>query len=151
MNTLFASPALRLFGICYLILVLKMVAVGAYTSVLRIRGKVYASPEDYEFQRLTPAPSPNEDIERARRAHRNDLENILPFFGVGLLYALSRPSLFAAEIYYVGYTVARSLHSVFYIRSMQPYRTIAFTVALLLMLAMLLTTLVWLLRVAPTP
>jgi uncharacterized MAPEG superfamily protein len=43
------------------------------------------------------------------------------------------------------YTVARVLHSIFYIRSMQPHRTVAFTVALLLMLGMLLSTLVWLL------
>lgn len=151
MSTLFASPALRLFGITYLILVLKMVAVGAYTSVLRIRGKVYATPEDYAFQGLRPQNGPHEDIERVRRAHRNDLENILPYFGVGLLYALSNPSLAAAEVYFIGYTIARVLHSVFYIRSMQPHRTIAFGVALLLMLAMLVSTLVWLCTVAPTP
>lgn len=145
METVLANPALRLFGVTYLILVLKMVAVGAYTSVLRIRGGVYATGEDYTYRGLSPKAGTNEDIERARRAHRNDLENILPFFGVGLLYALSNPSLTAARIYFVGYAVARVLHSVFYIRSMQPHRTAAFGVALFLMLAMLLTTLISLL------
>jgi len=141
MDTLLANPALQLFGITYLILVLKMVAVGSYTSIMRTRRGVYATPEDYELQGATPKGG-DEDIERARRAHRNDLENILPFFGVGLLYALGNPSMFAARIYFIGYMLARILHSVFYIRSMQPHRTIAFGVALLLMLAMLVTTLV---------
>jgi hypothetical protein len=46
-----------------------------------------------------------------------------------------------ARIYFIGYATARVLHSVFYIRSMQPHRTIAFGVAAILMLAMLVTTL----------
>jgi len=140
-----ANPAVRLFGVVYLILVVKMVIVGAYTSILRIGRKVYASPEDYAFQNLTRQVDQDADIERARRAHRNDLENILPFFGVGLLYALSHPSMTMARIFFIGYLLARVLHSVFYIRSMQPHRTAAFGVALLLMLGMLLTTLVSLL------
>ena len=150
MITLYSSPALRLFAITYLILVVKMVVVGFYTSSLRIRRKVYATPEDYELQGL-PRAGVDEDIERARRAHRNDLENILPYFGVGLLYTFINPSMFAAEIYFIGYTVARVLHSIFYIRAMQPHRTIAFGIALVLMLAMLVTTFVWVLRLSSTP
>ncbi len=149
MNTAFASPALRLFGITYLILVLKMVAVGFYTSSIRLRRKVFATPEDYALQGLAAAAGGDADIERARRAHRNDLENILPYFGVGLLYAFSNPSMVAASIYFIGYTVARILHSIFYLGAMQPYRTVAFTVALLLMLAMLVQTLISLLTLAP--
>jgi len=141
MNTLLTNPALRLFGITYLILVLKMVAVGAYTSILRMRRGVYATPEDYNLLGIA-AKAIDEDIERARRAHRNDLENILPFFGVGLLYALTDPSLFAARIYFIGYLLARILHSIFYIRQMQPHRTIAFVVAMTLMLIMLVATLI---------
>jgi glutathione S-transferase len=145
MDTILSNPALRLFGVAYLILVFKMVAVGAYTSVLRMRSNVYAAPEDYAFQGVAVQAGANPDVERARRAHRNDLEQILPFFGVGLFYAWSHPSMVAAWLYFGGYTVARVLHSVFYIRAMQPHRTVAFTVALLLMLGMALTTLVRLL------
>ncbi len=148
MSTLFISPVMRLFGVVYLLLVVKMVAVGFYTSSIRIRRKVYATPEDFEFQQLPPKER-DPDIERARRAHRNDLENILPFFGVGLLYAWTNPSMVAASIYFIGYAVARYLHTIFYLAAIQPHRTIAFTVALLLMLAMLVNTLVWLFAYAP--
>jgi uncharacterized MAPEG superfamily protein len=139
---LLAAPAVHLYAIVALLLVLKMVAVGFYTSAVRIRRRVFATPEDYALRNLAPAGVPDEDVERVRRAHRNDLENVLPFLVVGLLYALTGPSLAAARIYLIGFLVARTLHSVFYIRTMQPHRTIAFTVGMVLMLAMLVTTLV---------
>ena len=110
-TTLLNNPALRLFGVTYLILVLKMVAVGYATSFYRIRDKHFATPEDYRLQGLTPKTGVNEDVERARRAHQNDLENILPYFGVGLLYALTNPSLGMARLCFIGFTVARILHS----------------------------------------
>lgn len=103
-----------------------MIAVGGYTSVLRLRRRVYATGEDYRMQGMEPETKTDEEIERVRRAHQNDLENILPFFGVGLFYALSGPSMLAAQISFIGFTLARILHSLFYIRGLQPYRTLAF-------------------------
>jgi len=135
------NPALQLLGVVYLVLVLKMVAVGSYTSMIRIRRGVYATPEDYQLQGLPPKAA-DEDVERARRAHRNDLENILPFFGAAFFYALTQPSMFMARIYFVGFATARVLHSVFYIRQQQPQRTIAFSIGLLLMLLMVISTLI---------
>jgi uncharacterized MAPEG superfamily protein len=142
MDALLNNPALRLFGITYLILVVKMMAVGWYTSFHRISKGVFATPEDYRLQGVAPKAGANEDVERARRAHRNDLENILPFFGVGLLYALTNPSMTAASIFFIGFGMARVLHSVFYLAEMQPHRTIAFGVGQVLTMLMLLTTFV---------
>ena len=139
-------PAVRLFAVVYLLLVLKITAVGSYTSILRLRRKVFATPEDYRLQGLAPRQNADPDIERVRRAHQNDLENILPFFIVGFLFLMTRPTLLAAQIYGIGYLVARTLHSVFYIRSMQPHRTIAFALGGVLTLAMLVQTLVAVLR-----
>jgi glutathione S-transferase len=136
------DPVVRLYVVVYVLLVLKMAAVGTYTSVLRLGRKVYASPEDYRVQGLAPRSSVDEEVERVRRAHRNDLENVLPFFVVGFLFLLTRPSLRAAAIYLVGYLVARILHSVFYIRGLQPHRTIAFAAGGVLTLAMIVQTLV---------
>jgi len=141
MDALLTNPALRLFGITYLILVLKMVAVGYATSVYRIRDKHFATPEDYRLQGLTPKTGVNEDVERARRAHQNDLENILPYFGVGLLYALSNPSPGMARLCFIGFTVSRILHSVFYLLQLQPWRTIVWSIAHGLLLLMTLSTL----------
>jgi len=141
-----SDPVVRLFAVVYLLLVLKIALVGGYTSILRLSRKVFATPEDYRLQGLAPRATVDEDIERVRRAHQNDLENILPFFIVGLFYLMTHPSMLAAEIYGIGYLVVRTLHSVFYIRSMQPHRTIAFTLGSVLTLAMLVQTLVVVLR-----
>ncbi|MBI4516334.1 MAG: MAPEG family protein [Deltaproteobacteria bacterium] len=145
MDLLTQYPALPVLGVVYLILVLKMIAVGSYTSSIRLRRGVYATPEDYELQGRTPPALPDEDIERARRAHRNDLENILPFFGAALFYALTQPSMFMTRVYFWGFCLARICHSVFYIRHRQPHRTIAFSVGLILMVLMVLSTLISLL------
>ena len=136
------DPVVRLYVVVYVLLVLKMAAVGTYTSVLRLGRKVYASPEDYRVQGLAPRSTVDEQVERVRRAHRNDLENVLPFFVVGFLFLLTRPSLRAAAIYLVVYLVARILHSVFYISGLQPHRTIAFAAGGALTLAMIVQTLV---------
>jgi uncharacterized MAPEG superfamily protein len=147
MPHLLGDPVVRLLVVVYLLLVLKMAAVGSYTSVLRLRRKVYATPEDYALQGLARRSTVDEDIERVRRAHRNDLENILPFFVVGFLFVLTGPSYTTAAVYLIGYLIARTLHSIFYIASLQPHRTIAFAAGGFLTIAMLVQTLVAVARV----
>ena len=147
-DAVLANPALRLFAIVSLVLVLKMALVGVYTSTLRVGRKVFATPEDYALQGMAVKGGTDPDIERVRRAHQNDLENILPFFVVGFFFALTRPPLVAAEIFFVGFALARILHSVFYIRAMQPHRTIAFAAGSVLSGVLLVWTLVALLRAA---
>lgn len=139
------SPAMRLLGISYLLLVLKMILLGAYTSYLRIQSGVFATPEDARFHSGAVDESARDQIERSRRAHRNDLESILPFFGVGLLYALTGPSTVAAAIYYLGFAAARILHTIAYVKQWQPHRTVAFSIALVLLVLMTFVTLVSLL------
>lgn len=134
------DPVVRLLGLVSVLLVVKMILVGTWTSIIRLRRNVYATPEDYAFRGLTPAAARDADVERTRRAHRNDLENILPFLVVAPFYALTGPSLGAARIVFWGFFVARTLHSVFYIRGSQPYRTLAFAVGQTLFVVMLVTT-----------
>jgi prostaglandin-E synthase 1 len=140
------APAVRLYAICALLLVLKMMAVGGYTGMLRIRRRVFASPEDYRFQGMEPAGRSDPEIERARRAHRNDLENVLPFLAVGPIYAASEPSSLGAWVCFVGFTTARILHSVFYLRGLTPHRTVAFGIGFALTLWMVLASIWALLR-----
>lgn len=116
----------RLYAICALLLVLKMLALAAYTSSLRMRKHVYAAPEDYAFQGRPVTKASDPDVERARRAHRNDLENVLPFLVVAPIYVLSGPSELGAWISFVGFTTARILHTLFYVLEAMPHRTIAY-------------------------
>lgn len=134
-----AYPALATLGIVTCVLVLKMTAVGLATTFQRMRHLRFASPEDLA---LVPDASTerHDDIERARRAHRNDLENIPPFLLVALFFALTRPPATAVAIYYWGFTAARIAHSVFYLRSAQPFRTVSYTIGWLALVAMTIHT-----------
>ena len=140
-----AIPAFRLYGIVAILLVLKILAVANYTSYLRIRRRVNATPEDYALQGLAARGTVDPDIERVRRAHQNDLENILPFLIIGLVFALTGPSIVPAAIYFIGFLVARVLHSVFYIASLQPHRTVAFALGGAFLVVMMVHTFIRLL------
>ena len=110
-----SEPTLSLFTICAAILTLKMLLMATLVGVLRnVRG-VHIAPEDYRLLGRTPRP-PDELIERVRRAHQNDVENILPFLGVGLLFALSGGSATVAWWLFLVFTVSRFLHTVFWPR-----------------------------------
>jgi glutathione S-transferase len=75
----------------------------------------FRSPEDLRKTPLNPHPdpsqlAPNESVERIRRIHQNDLEN-LPFFLVaGFLFVLAAPPLVLAQWLLYGYVVSRLLH-----------------------------------------
>ena len=136
---LLESLPARLYAICALLLVLKMMGLAVYTSALRMRKGVYASPEDYGFQGKPASGRSDPEVERARRAHRNDLENVLPFLIVGPLYVLSGPSVAGAWTCFVGFTAARILHTLFYLRSAMPHRTLAYGAGFLITLWMVLS------------
>jgi uncharacterized MAPEG superfamily protein len=145
MNALLADPVIRLYAICTAILVIKVLLTANATGILRTGRKVYATPEDYRLFGQEPAMARDEDIERVRRAHQNDLENVLPFFAVGLVYALTGPSYAAAAALFIIFTAARVAHTVVYIAALQPWRTIAFALAQLALYVMAITALVRLL------
>ena len=74
----------------------------------------------------------DEDVERVRRAHRNDLENILPFFIAGFFYVLTNPSVFIAVNLFRAAAIARIVHTSVYavVVVPQPARGIAFFVCI---------------------
>lgn len=142
--SLLAQPAVRIFAFWYLILVVKMLMLVFRTSAARMQSSTFASPEDYAAVGATPPPGGagvDERIERLRRALQNDLESILPFFGVGLIYALSSPSLGMARFLFAGFALSRIAHTIFYLRGRQPHRSVAFLLGMLFFLWTLLLAL----------
>ena len=120
------DPAYSAWALASLVVVLKTMGVGIYTSVLRVRAKTYASPEDYVRQGHPIPDKPDPDVECARRIHRNDLENGLPFFVVGAIYASTDPSSLGLAITFVGFPLARCAHTWFYATGRMPHRTVAY-------------------------
>lgn len=139
------NPAFPVFAICSAILVVKMMFVGHYTAMVRVRRKAYLNPEDArQFSRIDETViTEHPDVERGLRAHRNDLESTLPFLAIGLIYLLLGASPGLAMGLFIGFTLFRCLFSVFYLRGVQPWRSLSFTAAEICLAVMLIQTLYW--------
>lgn len=86
--------------------------------MLKVNGG-WASPEDLRPGMINKTPDvsqldSNDYVERSRRMHRNDLENIPAFWISGFLFVLAEPSLILAQILLYGFVVARLMHSIAY-------------------------------------
>ena len=67
------------------------------------------------------------------------------FFAIGLIYVLSGASPLGAKICFPIFTGARVLHSIVYVRALQPWRTMSYAISALSLVAMSVLILVTLL------
>lgn len=127
------GPNWRTLIIVNVLLVFKLMLNSNITTYYRVRRKAYAAPEDYTAKQLSAAEQDDADVERTRRAHLNDLENVVPFMLLSVLALLVRPSpwLYASLLW--GFLGARTAYTIFYLRALTPHRSIAFGVGALLM------------------
>ncbi|XP_076454583.1 microsomal glutathione S-transferase 1-like [Babylonia areolata] len=94
----------------------KTVLMGPLTSVFRIKNKVFSNPED--VARFAPGKSINTNddmVERIRRCHQNDLENVVPFTLIGLFYVSAEPDPDIALRIFRIFAASRMLHTVAYL------------------------------------
>lgn len=110
------NPLVATYAIAASLMILKAVAMSWLTVARMMQQKGgFRSPEDLRKTPLNPAPDPkqlepNERVERIRRIHMNDLENIPFFLAAGFLFILTEPSLLLAQWLLYGYAVSRFLH-----------------------------------------
>ncbi|XP_008942074.1 PREDICTED: microsomal glutathione S-transferase 1 [Merops nubicus] len=119
LTKLLDNEAFQAYATYATIVLLKMMLMSLLTVYFRITRKAFANPEDVAtFGRGETAKKylrTDADVERVRRGHLNDLENIVPFLGIGLLYALSGPELSTALLHFRIFAGARVLHTFAYL------------------------------------
>ena len=69
-------------------------------------------------------------------AHRNAMENFLPFVPLGFLLATSTPTSAVWSGVVIAFASFRFLHFVAYVNAKQPFRTLSFAGGWILMVAM---------------
>jgi glutathione S-transferase len=115
------NPLFATYVIAASLMILKAVSMSWLTVVRMMQEKGgFRSPEDLRRTPLNPQPDPkqlerNERVERIRRIHLNDLENLPFFLAAGFLYVLTNPSLLLAQWLLYGYVVSRLLHFAAYL------------------------------------
>ncbi|XP_001180933.2 microsomal glutathione S-transferase 1 [Strongylocentrotus purpuratus] len=134
------SEELSYFATYVSIVILKMVVLSPLTGYFRHQGNAFSNPEDMvSLKEKDRKPIFNDPmVERVRRCHLNDLENIVPFFALGLLYALtSGASTTTIVWHYRFFVVARLFHTIAYIGALpQPSRGLGFLVGLVVNVSM---------------
>jgi glutathione S-transferase len=114
------NPVFVTYMIAAAIMILKLMGQGWMTvyRMLKIGGG-WATPEDVQAGLINRNPHPeqlesNDYVDRSRRMHRNDLENIPAFVACGLLFVATGPTYLLANILMYGFVGARLGHSLAY-------------------------------------
>jgi glutathione S-transferase len=115
------DPLFATYAISAALMMLKAIGMSWLTVARMMTAKAgFRSPEDLRKSLLNPVPDVkqlerNERVDRIRRIHLNDLENLPFFLAAGLLYVLTSPSLRLAQVLLYGYVISRLLHFVAYL------------------------------------
>lgn len=110
------NPVFATYVIAASAMILKMMGQGWITVARMMKaGGGFLNPEDANKGATNPNPrpgqlDPDDYVERSRRMHRNDTENIPLFLVAGLLFVLTQPPLWLAQALLYGYVVSRVLH-----------------------------------------
>lgn len=114
------NPVFVTYMIAGAIMILKIMGQGWMTVYRMLKSNSgLASPEDLQVGLINKNPSPdqleiNDYVDRSRRMHRNDLENIPAFLACGLLFVAAGPSYLLANVLMYGFVGARLLHAIAY-------------------------------------
>ncbi|MBL9050830.1 MAG: MAPEG family protein [Tabrizicola sp.] len=143
------NPVFVTWLIATALTVLKVMGQGWMTVYRMMKvGGGYAAPEDLRPGLINKAPDPkqlevNDYVDRSRRMHRNDLENIPAFWAAGLIFVAVAPPLWLAQVLMYGFVVSRAAHAVAYATAQShEVRATFYTVGSLIVMAMTLYALV---------
>ena len=110
------NPVFATYVIAATLMIIKMMGQGWITVARMMKvGGGFLNPEDANQGMTNPSPRPgqldaDEYVERSRRMHRNDTENIPVFLVAGFLFVLTQPPLWLAQVVLFGYVASRLAH-----------------------------------------
>lgn len=119
-NISMENPVFAAYVVAASLMILKIMAQGWMTVVRMTRSAAgLLNPED-----LRPGPAnrkprpdqlaPNDYVNRSRRMHLNDLENIPAFLASGLIFVAIAPAPWLACLYFILFVASRLAHTVAY-------------------------------------
>jgi len=146
----FENPVFVTYVIAATLMILKIMGQGWITVYRMMKiGGGFLNPEDAAAGMANPKPrsgqlDADDYVERSRRMHRNDLENIPAFLVAGLLFAVTQPPLVVAQVLLYGFVVTRLAHFWAYFTA-KPHevRATFFTIGSLIVIGMAVYTLVF--------
>lgn len=135
-----SSSTLCAYALASLLLTLNLLALWISSGARRAQAGVAINPEDGARYGVPVSETDPPGVARHLRAHRNAEATIYPFLALGVVYVLAGGTAGVAIPIFVIFVLARVAHSIAYVRALQPWRTIAFALSLLAILALMLAT-----------
>jgi glutathione S-transferase len=114
------NPVFVTYMIAAALMILKLMGQGWMTVARMIKSEAgLLNPEDLQAGPANRNPrleqlELNDYVERSRRMHRNDLENIPAFLACGLIFVAAGPSQLLAGCLMYGFVGARFAHTLAY-------------------------------------
>lgn len=139
MNDLVNLPAFPAYVGAMLVLGANLIGLANATALTRAQASEVINPEDQALNKKAAVvfEAGNDRTARYRRAHRNALENVPVFLVTAfVLAALGVSATVGAALFYP-YAALRVVHSVAYVKAIQPLRTLSFVLALIVQVVIL--------------
>ncbi|MEN8160274.1 MAG: MAPEG family protein [Myxococcota bacterium] len=115
MTAIAATPLLGAFAGAVVLLAFKAQVLGAATAATRGKLKKFVTQEDADRLGGEHVFPDDPQVRRIYRAHHNDLEALVVFLAVGLLYVVSGASQIAGVVYFALFPLARLGHTFAYL------------------------------------
>jgi glutathione S-transferase len=149
----FDNPVFVTYVLAATIMILKLMGQGWITVYRMMKvGGGFLNPEDAAAGLANPKPRPgqldaDDYVERSRRMHHNDLENIPAFLVAGLLFVWTQPALWVTQWLLFGFVVTRLAHFWAY-STAKPHevRATFFSIGSLIVIGMAVYTFIYAIR-----
>jgi glutathione S-transferase len=119
-------PALTLFALTLVALFAKTTLTSLLQIVSRFGSRRFLLREDARLVGVEAVSSESFFVQRCAKVWRNDVENLPLFLMLALTYVLLGATHAEAVWLFSSYVVIRYLHTIAYLRGMQPMRTILY-------------------------
>ena len=123
------GPIFVPYAVTCVILCMNLVALWAYSGVIRTVSMIAINPEDGVRFGAPLSETDPPAVARVLRAHRNAEATIYPFLFLGLVYVAVGGKAWIAAPVFATFAIARIVHSICYLRGIQPWRTGSFVVS----------------------
>jgi len=135
------SPVITTLVVTVVVNWLNITVLWNMSGAVRGKTKTALNPEDARAFKGSLVEADPPEVSRVLRAHRNTVDNTVPFLLLAFAFASLGPSALEAQILLYGFTVARLAYSVCYLKGLQPWRTIMYGISVLLALGLAVDTL----------
>jgi uncharacterized membrane protein YecN with MAPEG domain len=138
----YSMALLQTYALTAVVLEFKMAAIALVQGRGRVSTGLFVLPEDAKLFKGTESPAEAPIVDRASKAWRNDLENIPIFLILAGIYVAAGLSEKAFNFYCAVFMAMRIVHTYSFIKAIQPWRTVSFTIGALTMFAMMIHILI---------